>query len=951
MGKFWKKNKAVIITTSIAAIALATFIGIGYGYSKSTLGADVIGVGKQVSNLQYTGGTGETYELNTVLVEAPITSSVDVATLQTKINEVLIYEESLDLDGDGLVNVDQYEQAAYDVLVEYAKAYNGEKSILTMDDYEALNINEQTLVILAASGKEENITYAANLLRHFRPITYIGDDDTETIGSMEWDVNGISYSQYAYGAINAIYTEDNTAYRFRMRDGSDGRTAALWENGDRVKAEDIAFGLSRQVPKIYASGSSYMIDDSIANVIHLGEAASLDNTVSMIDEGRWSSKDNTDYTEAEQAIYYGWIEDGSDPDGTFSRELVISQDDIYKDFDVAESNNKGVTFYDSLEPSEDDFSYIEFHLNAASTTFPTQLASVCYWPLNLDWFIEEIGWTDTLTGFGITEDTFLSSGAFNLTKFDNLYGIDAKKSETYWDKDLVTTEKYTYRMVPEAATQAAMFKTGGASFVRGEDANAKVLASDAKTKEWMTYSGKTVAPRTKYTFWNFTDDSGTDAITFYRDPNFRRAVGYMFNPNVYHKLSGLDSAPAVNMFTPMGFLADESGNDLVDYGQATTISNQASNDANIGGENERLEYYGSADRADAVMNPLTDEELSATEGTRVNEAYANYYFTIFVDDMNQIFGEGKWATKDMGWEDNDGVKTLKIIYLAKTDTDAYLKALQSSLNGFVFEPYKMNEDGTVNTNEKSGEKYALNFEANVTLPATYISDAKSGEGYDMGNISWGADYLDVWSTLGIFNKYEDGDKGNRGSNLAGDWSYWDGVDMDVTDEEYNGNAELARELFNDGMSQFFDGGTPNLKGYEINEDLTSATGLSTLDLTTEAQTLWTYVLEDNDLTEFTTGEDRELLTKGLVYGNHNDHWADKNNQIAAYLVMEILIYDGAPGYLGNTESGSISPSRMLLEGDPVIGYANRSFGFDVTRIPNGSVWKDVEKELLALTPN
>ncbi len=996
MSKFWRKNKAVILTSTVGVLALAGFLGLGYAYSTSAIGTDVVGVGVQVSNLRYFGGTGSVYQVTTNLVEAPLTTSTDFSNLQAKIDEKLIAEST-----DGLVTEEQYVIAATEILQELAGIYNEDPEAPEFKD--DLNINEQSLVVLANSG-QEGLDYSAQMLRHFMPVTYIGDDANENVsdvetGVMKYNPEGTKYNAYTFGAVNTIYTNpENDVYRFRIRDGSDDKAAALWENGEYIEAEDIAFAISKNIPSLYASSTAYMLSPSIANIKNVDNALTVDKVLDNEDPGRWEGTEFggswTDEREPTDAMYFGWapndtytINEGEENEYTidFTRESVLDRDETFVSFDDsvanvdAETDNTGIVFYDPERDAngeiinEGEYSYIEFRLNAPSKTFPTQLSSVSYWPLNVDWYMNKFGWVHDINGFGVNADTFLSSGGFNLVRFDNLYGIDAKKSDTYWDKELVTADSYTYRMVSEAATQAAMFQTGQASFIRGDNANSKVLASDPNTKEWMNYSGKTVSPRSQYMFWNFRTNKGSDGIDggkgtttatqFYKDPNFRRAVGNMYNPNVFHKLSGVDSAQAVNMFTPMGFLKDAANNDLVDYGKNTLLETSASQALGI--EGERIEYYGVDERLEAIKNPLNDEQLSSTVLTRYNEEISNYYFSVFVDDMEQILGSEWDETWEKGPDGNSKELDIKVLVKPGVE-DSYLKSLQASFgvredgNRFGFKPYELDADGNIVT--KSGERvyknttYYLNFVARPsTSSSSYISDAVSGSDYDIANISWGADYYDVWSTLGIFNKYETG----RGSNLAGYWSYWDGADMSFDTDDYKGNGQLARELFNDGLTQFYDNddGNENIKGATIDFDGSvleegGIPGAETIDLKVIGEDLWTRVLADNgQSTSWVNTEERKLLTEGLIYGNHvGDFWGTKANEIGAYLLMEVLIYDSGAGYIGTTESGSITPSRMLLDGDPVLGYANRSFGFDVTRIPNGTIWKDVEKELLALTP-
>lgn len=958
MSKFWKKNKSVILTSTVGVVALVAFLGLGYAYTNSSIGTDIVGVGAQVANLQYTGGTGNVYEMTTNLVEGPLTSSTNFNTLQNEINQ-----ELTSTIGD-LVTEDEYQFASQTILQKYADEYNASSD--HGEKFNALNINEKTLVILVSKGDSSDLEYASKILRHFRPVTYIGDDAGEVAGEEKFSISGSSFNVYAFGAVNNIYSnETNDVYRFRLRDGSNGKNASLWENGDYVKAEDIAFGISKQIPSKYASSAAYMLSDSIANIKNVGDAIKADSIElnEEQEEEKWGSNKvpDTIYSPAEKAIYYGWAPDDI---GGYKREKVLHQEDYFSTFeDSSKIGDYGITFYDPDRDAEGnindgEYSYVEFHLNSGSKTFPTQLSSVCYWPLNLDWYVDTIGWQKDLTSLGINEDTFLSSNAFNLTKFDNLYGIDAEKSNTYWDKDIVPSKSYTFRMVAESATQSAMFKTGQASFIRGDDENSKVLSSSKKNKEWMSYSGKTTAPKTKYAFWNMTSktDEETQAGKFYKDPNFRRAMGALFNGNVYHKLSGIDSAPSISMFTPMGFLPDSVGNDLVDYGKATSIETEAS--IALGESGERIERYGTKERKEAVSNPLNEDDLSKTEGTRYNEDYANYYFSKFVSDMETLLGPN-W---DSSWDNVNGGKQLTIKFLSKPGVNPFLKTFQSVLNNqnFAFEPYEIKEDGSIG--KSKNKKYFIELKS-LQVPITdYMNHLKHGSDYDLGYISWGADYYDVWSTLGIFNQYES----TRGSNIIGRWTYWDGSDFSFTPGIYGkDNDELARELFNDGLAQFFDGiggeSKQNIKSISQDTSLLNAGYYETLNIESVVNQLWDFLMEDSSKlngetwsfdNRTTDGELDSYIDQGIIYGNHgSDFWSVSENEMAAYIILETIWYDSAPGYVGTTESGSTTPSRLIFGGDPVLGYHNRSFAFDVTKIPSDSPWKKVKKELLGLTPN
>ncbi len=66
--------------------------------------------------------------------------------------------------------------------------------------------------------------------------------------------------------------------------------------------------------------------------------------------------------------------------------------------------------------------------------------------------------------------------------------------------------------------------------------------------------------------------------------------------------------------------------------------------------------------------------------------------------------------------------------------------------------------------------------------------------------------------------------------------------------------------------------------------------------------------------------------------------------MAANIILELLLKDSGSIIIGSTETGTISPSRAILEGDPIVGYQMRKLSFDVTRT-KGTYWHDVNKKL------
>ncbi len=966
MGKFWKNNKAVISGTLIAVLAIGGFIGLGYYYSSSNVGYDYVGVGPQVDSINYNTGTGNQYRITTITNEGLLTPTTDFKTLQNSIT-VALNDATEDLEGNAfttpgfknaitdndLVSIEEYEMASKYVLVDYAKDYKDSKDL-----FNTLNDNEKTIVILASDAinnagevdvDSENLENATRILSHARPVTYIGDDvseaayidpsSTEYLKAPEWDPNS-SYmiSAYAYGVADAIYTNPKfTTFRFRLRDGSLDDGVSTWEtwndNGekrnDRVSAADVAFGMSRQIPAMYGSSSRYMYT-SIAKLKGSDEAAAADKNYGITDVGRYyvdngvdgerdlNSVSTDDWRDLD-AIYYGLAPDKEEPD--YSRENTIFKDVEIQNFDGTPGDS-GITYHDpegyedkAVELGSDDYSYIEFNTYDGFDTFPTMMASTGFWPINWEWFVKTIGRPgfDELNEFGTSADTILSNGAQRVTEFDNLYGYTTVKNESYYDKDLVTAEKTSFRMVAEASTQVAMFENGDATYVLGSDANTKSIMDSEEAYSWLPE--KFTKPANKFMFFNLGTDrlkTRSETAKFTSDPNFRRAFTYAFDTNVYHELNSTDTAYAVSTFEPAGMYTDASGNDLVDYMTDTTFTNQGND---VLGSDEQLEYFDYNARKEAVVNGV---DLSSDDPTKSYEL-ADYYFQVFLDDMSEL--------------GVDVPKTITLKYLTSVGpNDPFIKTIQQQIS----------------THKFLGE-YTIELEIEQVAAGTFFGYYYAGD-YDLASIQWSGDYLDSWANIGIFNLSEN----SRGGNSTGGWNFWDGSDYTFDDSTYD-DPEKARELFNDGFAQFYEGDNANLTSLEFVANPDRYDGTTVFDTYTSTQfesvadQLWTAALGDNGISSWTPGTavadtNAEDSTSGINYNKHTeDIWSKADLKLASNILFETILKDGSATITGTTESRSISPSRALLEGDPIIGYEARTFSFDVTKAKG--FWRDVNREL------
>ncbi len=975
MSKFWQKNKVAISGGIIALIALGGFVGLGYAYSKSDIGYDYVGVGAKVDSLNYNTGTGNMYRITTVLNEGLLTPSTDFGTLQTAITEDLVAGTQETITSNGLVSIQEYEIATKNVLVTYGLDYqtNGSDSEL----FQSLNDNEKTVVILAAGDdlESENATSqtvlpttideasdwthlytATKIVAHARPVTYIGDDASEDVSGSEWAAEGsFATSAYAFGAADAIYVnETQDHFRFRMRDGSLGDGTSTWstwnDNGtdrtDRVSAADVAFGISRQIPSMYGSSGRYMYT-SIGNFVGASEASAADKLLGAYDTERYTNEkgdlnalNDFDEWDAIDAIQYGT------PSST--RSTTIIEDETFVDFTSdSTAREAGVIFHDpkgyeddAVELESTDYSYIDFSTTLSFSSFPTTMASTGFWPINWEWFIKTIGTPDIdgVSKFGTKAEYILSNGAQKVTEFDNLYGYTTVKNDDYYGAELVTSEKTQYRMMSEASTQVAMFENEQATYITGADSNSKTTMDSKVASAWLPE--KFTKPSTKYMFFNLgTDRLAYDAPSknapYTSDPNFRRAVTYLYDTNTYLQLNSVNTANPISTFEPVGMYTDASGNDLVTYMTDVNFTNQGMGVEGSTTESEQLEYYSYQDRVDRLSEPV---DFSTAVDPTTNVELADYYFGIFLNDMKEL------GITQIG-EKNGSDQVITLNFLTSVGaSDPFIKAWDQNVA-----PHKF-------TDADTGQTYRVEVYPQV-VDTTIFFDEFYGANYDLSSISWGPDYLDAWSNIGIFSISEN----SRGGNSTGGWNMWDGSDYTFDDSVYGAaNTAKARELFNDGLVQFYEEETntetettANITSVEYVKDETKYEGTTDIDSYTTsdfkgtADLLWNSILTSNGISEWTPGtavadtNNESNPTTGLDYNGTTEVSVD--NRTPSNIIFELLLKDGASTITGTTETGSISPTRALLEGDPVVGYEARTFSFDLTK--TSGVWADVKSDL------
>ncbi len=881
MLKLIKKKKAIIIFTSLTILFFIGFITLGYWYSKSSIRYDITHIGKQVSNLNYSMNSGDVNQITTPVIEGLVSTSLDLSKLQD----------------DFVKNTDPIsdDEKIETIFLSYSDFESAE--------FDKLNENEKALVILANSGVQ-GMDKAKKIFIHFRPITFIGDDESLTDKPT---LDGYSIPSLSYGVSSSIYTNpDYSSYRLRLRDGSSGGNRAFWENGDPVLAEDFVFGISRQIPIMYSSRNTYMLKD-FSDIKGMDEAMSAESEYTQI-EPEYNQR--FDIENNDNGI--GYVGYGLMP----KSRLLFQKNEEFVDFNTDATSENGIIYHDAKNPSSADYSYIQFNLKNGSKSFPTMLSSQCYLPINMDWSIKTLGYGFKMNKFGINEDSFLSNSAFKITKFDNLYGYTFEKNQNYWDSEIVNLEKGSYRMMTEASTEIAMFQNGDASSVDATDGTNKILSDNEEVSKWL--KPKFISPQTKYIFFNLGTNNSTESAKFIKDPNFRRAIYYAFDKTIYHTLAGFYTTQPTSVFSPANLYSDAptGSGDFINYATDVTYTNKGSETEEL-----KLETYDLANRTEALSNPSIVDKVDPNQ----NIELANYYWNVFLDDMNQL-----------------GVnipETIELRYLTSAgDKDPLLKTLQQCLQ-----------------NEELDFFNKVKIIPMTTTSADFWTQYYQGTTYDISSLIWLPDYLDVWSSLLIFNTQQL----SRNSNSTANWTYWDGSDYSIDDKTYGSaeNAELARDLFDDGLSAFFekdDSGniTSNLKSINY-ESHYSNTLITETNFDNTINTLANTVILDNEISisdpnVFFNSEERVPLESGLDHSKHSEIFNDPSLSLLSHLLLEVLIKDSAVALVGVTETASTTPSRVILEGDPVIGFTSKLCAVDITRIRKDSFWYPAKDDILRL---
>ncbi|TLS38539.1 peptide ABC transporter substrate-binding protein [Pseudalkalibacillus caeni] len=119
----------------------------------------------------------------------------------------------------------------------------------------------------------------------------------------------------------------------------------------------------------------------------------------------------------------------------------------------AEEYNKGKGSVDDVGVTAVDDKTLKVELNSPTGFFEKLLAFWSYYPVNKSVVEGNKNWV-------AEADTLVSNGAYKLSSWEHDNQLVAEKNDNYWDKENISMEKITWKMVNDATTYYQMYKSG-----------------------------------------------------------------------------------------------------------------------------------------------------------------------------------------------------------------------------------------------------------------------------------------------------------------------------------------------------------------------------------------------------------------------------------------------------------------------------------------------------------
>ena len=344
-----------------------------------------------------------------------------------------------------------------------------------------------------------------------------------------------------YGSADQVYfsSDDDDAsklgheWKFHIREN------AVWANGDRVGAEDFIQTIKYAINLKNGSTLIRAFRDSVP----------LKGVNELIKEQEQYYKDNGSYRNR-LSNYRGYNKVFSKNGGIWAQE---------------DPNDKASSFYPNKSAYAKMHSYLYYQMEDGKylTGFYNLLGNSLFLPTNKH-FIDSIGGIDK---FGLSKDTILANGPFQIESYDPDYEIIMVRNNSYWDKIRVLSKRWSFKVIPDISASIELFREGLLTQVRVGPQYLKTFKESKELSKFLSHGGS--ASSSTYIKWNLSNKQGHTAVNpdVIADPYFRRAISFAIQRKQILDIKGMGKSTAAgDVFSSrMARFNDENNNSLKDY--------------------------------------------------------------------------------------------------------------------------------------------------------------------------------------------------------------------------------------------------------------------------------------------------------------------------------------------------------------------------------------------------
>lgn len=241
----------------------------------------------------------------------------------------------------------------------------------------------------------------------------------------------------------------------------------------------------------------------------------------------------------------------------------------------------------------------------------------------------------TVTNYGTELSNFMSSGPFIFTSWTKGAERIYEKNPNSRLSDRVNIDKIVYRIVPDASTMLQLFENGEIDVCWLDVDTLPKYEEDPRLH---------ILPATLIFHWEINRVNPDQPI--YNDPDFRRALYYSMDRNVFAKLTAC--IPAPYYITPLSYIDQENGEFYRDTPEAQAIVPE-----NDGYNPELAKEYFQKAMEKAKLDTITLKVLYEDTGF-VLKVMAEYW----QQDVNKIF-DGKMKLEMVTMPDQQKTEVMR----------------------------------------------------------------------------------------------------------------------------------------------------------------------------------------------------------------------------------------------------------------------------------------------------